>query len=141
MSFGRLGFLGRGFGRLGASGKTSAIATPVLAMDPQWTSAQNVPKFSIENLSSNIIAGWKVQLQIQTTGGSWSPTTQDITHTLTQPEIDAGLFSFGFSALANATYDARCRELNTSNIASNWSNIVTFTVNATVSSTYYILGF
>lgn len=107
----------------------SAPATPLLALDSAFIgTSQNIPKFSIEN-STSIVAGYAYRVQIQPTGGNWSSPTQDITHTITSGEDAADSFSFGFTPLSNATYDARIAAISPSLVQGSWSNVISFTVN------------
>ena len=142
MSFGRLGALGRGFGRLGSGGKsgTTLPTAPVLAMDALWTSADNTPDFTAD-FDATVIAGDSFRLQIQAAGGNWSSLISNTTHTITAPEDAADEASLSNGTLANGNYEARCNVTDGA-LTSNWSNTVSFTVSATSTSvTFYILGF
>jgi hypothetical protein len=135
MSFGRLGAMGRGFGRLGVGAGTGSGVTlptaPVLAMDPLWTTADNTPDFTAD-VDDTVAAGDDLRLQIQVAGGDWSSPVSDTTHTLTAPEDAANEASLSNGSLSNGNYEARCNVTHTT--TSNWSNTVSFTVNATSSA-------
>lgn len=137
MSFGLTGF-----GRMGLvtrvwSIRTSAPTAPVLAITS--TSSQANPAFTID-VDDTVVAGDTVRLQVQVTGGNWSSTVSDTTHTITSGEDAANEVDLSLTALANNTYDARA--LVHHNSDSGWSNTVTFTISVTSTTvTYYILGF
>lgn len=139
MTFGRLGSLGAGLGRLGAIGSGARIPqpnAPILAMDPAWTSADATPDFKIF-VDNTIGAGDDVRLQIQVAGGDWSSPVSDTTHTITLGEDGANEIDLSLGALSNNDYEARALVNNGSD--SDWSNIESFTVAAAgVSSGLYM---
>src|SRR6266498_1123038 len=110
MAFGRLGALGRGFGRLGAGigggGSVALPTAPVLAMDTLWTSADDTPDFTID-IDDSVAAGDSVRLQIQAAGGNWSSLVSNTSHTITAPEDTADEIDLSLSSLANGDYEAR----------------------------------
>ena len=132
MSFGRLGALGRGFGRLGGATSGGSLPTaPVLAMDPLWTTADDTPDFTID-IDDTVTAGDSVRLQIQAAGGDWSSPVSDTNHVITSPEDAANEVDLSLTALANADYEARANVTHTN--TSNWSNTVSFTISASVNA-------
>jgi len=139
MSFGRLGALGRGFGRLGgllgSSGGVTLPTAPVLAMDPLWDTTQATPLYIID-------AAWAdqddLQFEVQVAGGDWSGATVT-NHTVTSGEISGTEIDFPGGALANGNYEARCKFKHFGGSYSAYSNIVSFTINAAASSGAAIL--
>jgi len=135
MSFGRLGALGRGFGRLGgllgsASGSAAPTA-PVLAMHPSWVTTDNEPDFTV-TIDDTVAAGDTTRLQVQAAGGDWSVLVSNTTHVITAPEDAANEMDLALAALPNAAYEARAN-VTDGVLTSNWSNTVPFPV-AAVSS-------
>lgn len=135
MSFGRLGSLGRGFGRLGSthlggsSGPPVVLPTaPVLAMDPAWVTTDNEPDFTID-VDDTVIAGDDVQLQVAVAGTSFAAPVSDTTHEITAPEDAANEIDLSLAALPNGDYEARAR-VTDGVLTSNWSNTVPFTIAA-----------
>jgi len=139
MSFGRLGALGRGFGRLGgllgSPGGVALPTAPVLAMDPLWDTTQATPLYVID-------AAWAdqddLQFEVQVAGGDWSGATVT-NHTVTSGEISGTEIDFPGGALANGNYEARCKFKHFGGSYSLYSNQpgavpVSFTVNATSSA-------
>ncbi len=114
------------------SGSLSSISTPVLAMDPLWTTTDNTPDF-IADFDNTVIAGDSFRLQIQVAGGNWSSPVSDTNHTITAPEDAADEASLSNGSLSNGNYEARCNVTDGSTTSSG-SNTVSFTVAATVTS-------
>lgn len=131
MAFGRLGSLGRGFGRLGAGiGSGADLPTaPVLAITSG--SSDDTPEFTID-VDDTVAAGDSVRLQIQVSGGSWSSLVSDTTHVITSPEDSANEIALSLSSLPNGDYDARANV--THGGTSPWSNTVTFTISASTTA-------
>lgn len=109
------------------SGSLGRITTPILAMDPAWTTADSTPDF-IADFDGTVAAGDVFRLQIQAAGGNWSSLLSDTTHTITAPEDAANKASLSNGSLSNGNYEARCNV--THGTTSNWSNTVSFTVAA-----------
>ncbi len=131
------GRLGGSFGRLGRSGSSGTLpTTPVLAITS--LSTDNTPEFTID-VDDTVVAGDTVRLQVAATGTAFASPISDTTHTITSGEDAANEIDLSLVALPNATYDARALVHHTTDSA--WSNTVTFTIAATTSSTFYILGF
>ena len=134
MSFGRLGALGRGFGRLGgllgSPGGVTLPTAPVLAMDPLWDTTQSTPLWVAD-------AAWEdqddLQFEVQAAGGDWSGATVT-NHTVTTSEITGTIIDFPSGSLANGNYESRCKFKHFGGSYSAYSNIVSFTVNAAASS-------
>jgi hypothetical protein len=75
-----------------------------------------------------------VELQVQVTGGSWSPLVSDTVHTITAGEDAANQINLSLS-LPNGSYDARARVTDTigTGLTSAWSNtVVNFTISGVV---------
>lgn len=132
MNFGRLGAL---FGRLGAGGRASGLAAPVLSITSG--SSDTTPDFSAV-LGSSITTGDTIRIQIQVAGFDWSAPLLDTTHTITSGEASGHSVDLGLSALGSGSYDARAMVHH--NTDSAWSNTVTFTISSSA-VTYYFLGF
>jgi len=138
MSFGRLGALGRGFGRLGgllgSPGGVTLPTAPVLAMDPLWDTTQATPLYIID-------AAWTdqddLQFEVQTAGGDWSGATVT-NHTVTTSEISGIRIDFTGVALPNGNYEARCKFKHSGGSYSAYSNIVSFTVAAVAANTWQL---
>jgi hypothetical protein len=86
-------------------------------------SATSTAVFTID-VDNTIGAGDSVELQIQVTGGSWSPLVSDTIHTITPAEDTANEIDLALG-LPNGSYDARALVTKVSTgLSSLWSNTV-----------------
>jgi hypothetical protein len=130
----RFGTSGAGFARATtthAAGTSGSPTPPVLIL----VSATTIATFTID-VDNTIGAGDLIELQVQTTGGSWSPLVADPIHTITVAEDTANSISLSLG-LPNGSYDARARvEKTSTGLYSSFSNTVTnFTISGVVAST------
>jgi hypothetical protein len=112
-------------------------SAPVLIL----VSATSTATFTID-VDNTIGAGDSVELQVQVTGGSWSPLVSDTVHTITAGEDAANQINLSLG-LPNGSYDARARVTDTvgSGLTSGWSNtVVNFTISGAVSTQIYFLA-
>lgn len=128
MPFGQLGSLGSEFGGLGGS-RVGGSGTPVVRPDAPvltWTSASSVttPTFS-SVFGDLLVVGDVITLQQATDVGFFSPTSY--AHTIAIPDIIAGSFAYGNSALVNGTYYFR-EKISHNSVDSLWSNTETVTI-------------
>ena len=112
---------------------------PVLIL----VSATNFAWFTVD-VDNYIAAGDTIELQVQTTGGSWSSLTTDQIHTITSGEDAANEIDLTV-ILPNGSYDARARVTDTvgSGLTSGWSStVVNFTISgvAVQDLTFFLLG-
>ena len=111
--------------------------TPVLSL----VSATTTAVFTID-VDNTIGAGDSVELQVQVTGGSWSPLVSDTVHTITAGEDAANQINLSLG-LPNGSYDARAQVTDTvgTGLTSAWSNtVVNFTISGAVSTQIYFLA-
>jgi hypothetical protein len=141
MTFGKLGSLGVGFGRLGSGGSANdplAPAAPVLTWDTGPT--DNTPQFTSDFDDTKVHASGDIdgsnydviELNWDTDPAFGSPDND--TNTLDAAEILAGEVAFTTGALADGTWYARTRHNHVVagvNHYSPWSNTVSQTIDAT----------
>jgi len=111
-------------------------SAPVLILVSATTNAV----FTID-VDNTIGAGDSVELQVQVTGGSWSPLVSDTVHTITAGEDAANQINLSLG-LPNGSYDARARVTDTvgTGLTSAWSNtVVNFTISGAVAPGIYFL--
>lgn len=136
MSFGHLGSMSRGFGRMGAPGSVNDPLTPnapVLTWDTDGT--DNTPTFTADfddTMVHDVIDGSNydvIYLEWDTDSGFGSADSGN--DTLDAAEILAGNVSFTTGPLANGTWYARCRHdhvVASISHLSPWSNTVSQTI-------------
>jgi hypothetical protein len=111
-------------------------SAPVLIL----VSSTSTAVFTID-VDNTIGAGDNVELQVQVTGGSWSPLVSDTVHTITSGEDAANQINLSLG-LPNGSYDARARVTDTmgTGLTSAWSNtVVNFTISGAVAPGIYFL--
>jgi hypothetical protein len=103
-------------------------SAPVLIL----VSATSTAVFTVD-VDNTIGVGDSIELQVQLTGGSWSPLFSDTVHTITTGEDAANQINLSLG-LPNGSYDARARvEKTSTGLYSSFSNTVTnFTISGVV---------
>jgi hypothetical protein len=111
-------------------------SAPVLIL----VSSTSTAVFTID-VDNTIGAGDSVELQVQVTGGSWSPLVSDTVHTITSGEDAANQINLSLG-LPNGSYDARALVTDTmgTGLSSPWSNtVVNFTISGASAPGIYFL--